>query len=190
MRTKDDQKRQSLLKATIKLVNEVGFAASSVSKIAKQANVSPSTLYVFFDNKEDLLVSTYLEIKYDLAKVLLNDFDDTLPIRDVIKKGWLGVFKWVSRNPQEYGYIEQFSNSPFNGLVDREKLETEYLPFIQVIQRGIDQKIIKDVDQTLISAFLFSPISKLANPMFCQNFKGGGPELDLAFTMAWDAIKL
>ena len=50
MRTKDDQKKEALFKATIKLVNEIGFASSSVSKIAKEANVSPSTIYVFFKN--------------------------------------------------------------------------------------------------------------------------------------------
>ena len=50
MRTKDEQKKEALFKATVKLVNEIGFAASSVSKIAKEASVSPSTLYVFFEN--------------------------------------------------------------------------------------------------------------------------------------------
>ena len=63
MRVKDDIKQDALFEATVKLVNEIGFAASSVSKIAKEAGVSPATLYVYYKNKEDLLVSTYIEIK-------------------------------------------------------------------------------------------------------------------------------
>jgi AcrR family transcriptional regulator len=61
----------ALFEATVKPVNEIGFAASSVSKVAREANVSPSTLYVFFKNKEDLLVSTYVDIKLDLSRAML-----------------------------------------------------------------------------------------------------------------------
>ena len=189
MRTKDDHKKEALFKATIKLVNEIGFAASSVSKIAKEADVSPSTIYVFFQNKEDLLVSTYLEIKYTLAQALLDDFDDRLPIRDIVKSAWFSVFKFVSHNLEAYDYIEQFANSPYSSLVDKEALEKEYLPLINVIARGMEQKIIKTVDMNIISAFLFSPVSRLANPRLCDGLEMDAENLEQAFDMAWDAIK-
>ena len=118
MRTKDDQKKVALFKATVNLVNDIGFASSSVSKIAKEANVSPSTIYVFFKNKEDLLVSTYVEIKHDLAAALLADFDDTLPIRDIIKGAWFSLFKYISNHLEDYGYMEQFANSPYSALAN------------------------------------------------------------------------
>ena len=56
MRTKDGIKQEALFEATVKLVNEIGFASSSVSKIAKQAGISPATIYIYYKNKEDLLV--------------------------------------------------------------------------------------------------------------------------------------
>jgi len=190
MRTKDDQKKEALFKATTKLVNEIGFAASSVSKIAGEANVSPSTIYVYFKNKEDLLVSTYLEIKYRLADALLHDFDDSLPIRDIIKNAWLSVFNFVSNQLEEYDYIEQFANSPYSSRVDKEALEKEYLPLINVLARGIEQKIIKNVDMNIISAFLFNPVSRLANPRLCHGLEMDAEHLEQAFDMAWDAIRL
>ncbi len=190
MRIKDDQKKEALFKATVKLVNKIGFASSSVSKIAKEANVSPSTIYVFFKNKEDLLVSVYLEIKHNLADALLADFDDSLPIRDIIKSAWFSVFSFVSSNLKSYDYCEQFANSPYSSLVDKEALEREYLPLINVLIKGIDQKIIKNVDMNILSAFLFNPISRLANPRLCHGLEMDQEKLELAFTMAWDAIKL
>ena len=63
MRQKDELKQDAIIHATVRLVNEIGFAASSVSKIAKAANVSPATIYIYYKNKEDLLVSTYISIK-------------------------------------------------------------------------------------------------------------------------------
>lgn len=189
MRPKDEQKKQALFKATIKLVNETGFAASSVSKIAKEANVSPSTLYVFFKNKEDLLVSTYIHIKLRMSEALLEDFDDTLPIRDVIKKIWFKTFKFISSELDKYDYIEQFANSPYSSLVDNELIEKQYAPIINLLLKGIEQKIIKDVDIDFLVAFIFSPLSRLANPRLCQTLEMDESNLDIAFTMAWDAIK-
>jgi AcrR family transcriptional regulator len=190
MRTKDDQKKEALFKATVKLVNEIGFASSSVSKIAKEANVSPSTLYVFFKNKEDLLVSTYVEIKHKLSKALLDDFDDNQPIRDIIKSAWFSVFYYISNNMEDYSYVEQFANSPYSSLVDEETLEKEFIPIINVFQKGIEQKIIKNVDMNFLSAFMWNPISRLANPRLCHGLEMDEENLELAFTMAWDAIKL
>ena len=77
MRVKDQDKQTALFEATVKTVNEMGFVAASVSKIAKEANVSPATLYVYYDNKEDLLVSTYIEIKKNFSRAILKDFDTT-----------------------------------------------------------------------------------------------------------------
>ena len=39
MRLQDKNKKAAIFHATIKLVNEIGFVAASVSKIAKEANV-------------------------------------------------------------------------------------------------------------------------------------------------------
>ena len=189
MRIKDDRKKEALFKATVKLVNEIGFASSSVSKIAKEANVSPSTIYVFFDSKEDLLVATYMEIKHRLSESLLADFDESLPIRDIIKTAWFGVFKFISDNLEDYDYVEQFANSPYSALVDKDALEKEYIPLMMVLQRGIEQKIIKNVDMNLLGAFMFNPISRLANPRLCHDLEMNAENLELAFIMAWDAIK-
>ena len=52
MRTKDEEKQDALFEATVKLVNEIGFAASSVAKIAKEANVSAATLYIYYRNNQ------------------------------------------------------------------------------------------------------------------------------------------
>ena len=190
MRTKDDQKKEALFRATVKLVNKIGFASSSVSKIAKEANVSPSTIYVFFNNKEDLLVSTYKEIKHNLSDALLADFDVTLPIRDIIKTLWFSVFSYVSENLDDYSYCEQFANSPYSEMVDREFLEREYAPIITVFQKGIEQKIIKNVDMNFLGAFIFNPISRLSNPRLSPGLEMNEENLEIAFTMAWDAIKL
>jgi len=190
MRTKDDEKQEALFEATVKLVNEVGFVSSSVSKIAKEADVSPATIYVYYKNKEDLLVSTYIDIKRNLSKAVLTNFDDTLPIRDILKNVWFNTFDYISNHLQYFKFTEQFSNSPYSSLVNREAVEHNFDPVINVLQRGIDQKIIKNVSFDILAAFMFHPIIALSNSQLCQDFELSEENVETTFTLAWDAIKL
>ena len=190
MRTKDDEKEAALFEATVKLVNEIGFASSSVSKIAGEAGVSPATIYVYYKNKEDLLVSTYIQIKQNLSKALLKDFNDQLPIRDILRNVWLNMFEYISNNPEYYKFIEQFSNSPYSSLVNKQEVEQYFVPLIKVLQTGIEQKIIKNVNFDILTAFMYHPITVLANPSLCQDFELNAGNIEIAFTLAWDAVKL
>ena len=190
MRVKDDEKRQALFEATIQLVNEVGFASSSVSKIAKVANVSPSTLYIYHKNKEDLLVSAYMEVKREMAAAFASDFDDTAPIRDILHNAWFSLFEYTNTNPKKYRYAEQFSNSPYLTLADHEELEKHFSPLLAVIHRGVEQKIIKEVECELLVAYLFQPVPFLADVWNRKGRHMNEEEMETAFTMAWDAIKL
>jgi AcrR family transcriptional regulator len=190
MRTKDEEKIEALFQATVKLVNEIGFAASSVSKIAKEAQVSPATLYVYHKNKEDLLVSTYVAIKRELSRAVLQNLDEDRPIRDTLRRVWYNLFNHISSHLDHFRYMEQFGNSPYTDLVDHTILERFLEPLFRVVQRGIDEKIIKDVDRDILGVYIWHPVTVLANPRHCKSFKITAKNIEDAFTMSWDAIKL
>ncbi|MFC2134381.1 TetR/AcrR family transcriptional regulator [Bacteroidota bacterium] len=190
MRIKDENKQEAIIKATVKLVNEIGFVSSSVAKIAKEANVSPATLYIYYKNKEDLLVSTYVQIKQKMSAALLKDFDDTLPFRDILYKFWRNGFHFISANRSFYQFTEQFSNSPYSDLVNKDEMEKHFAPMIKVLQKGIEQKVIKDVSFDILAAFIFYPMMILSNPKHCAAFELNEENIEKAFILAWDAIKL
>lgn len=190
MRHKDEAKQEAIIRATVKLVNEIGFVSSSVSKIAREANVSPATLYIYYENKEDLLVSTYIDIKRRMSEAALEGFDDGLPIRDIIKKLWFNLFRFIADNPGDFQYTEQFGNSPYSSLIDKSEVEKHFAPMVEIIQRGIRQKIIKDVPLQVLQIFILYPILILANPRLCVDFDCDEQSIETAFDMAWDAIKL
>ncbi len=190
MRTKDEEKQEALFEATVKLVNDIGFAASSVAKIAKEANVSSATLYVYHRNKEDLLVSTFLAIKRKISRAMLEGFNAHRPIRDILEKVWFNMFRFSTEHSDYFHFAEQFSNSPYADLVDRDKVESYFHPLIQVLQKGIEQKIIKDVSFDILRAFMFYPIVALSNSRVCRNFEICDNNIETAFRLAWDAVKL
>lgn len=190
MRIKDESKQQAIISATINLVNEIGFAASSVAKIAKRAGVSPATLYIYYENKEDLLVSTYIQIKTCMANSIMTQFDPSRPIRDELMQAGENLYHYISENPSLFFFTEQFANSPFSDLVDKQQLEAAFQPLFQLLQSGIDQKLIKNVPFELLLAHLYYPIYNLVNPRISPDFKASRENIKSSLIMAWDAIKL
>ncbi len=190
MRHKDEYKQDAIIRATVKLVNKIGFVSSSVSKIAKEANVSPATIYIYYKNKEDLLVSTYLAIKDKMGKAVLKDFDPELPIRDIFRNVWFNMFDFIENNLDLFEFTEQFANSPFTELVKKDEIEQSFEPLIRIMNIGIEQKIIKDVPFDVLTAFAFYPIFTLSNARICNTFEKTSRNIETAFDLSWDAIKL
>jgi TetR/AcrR family fatty acid metabolism transcriptional regulator len=56
---KNSDKYQRILEAASKVFAEQGYYSSTVSQIAKEAGVADGTIYLYFKNKEDILVQFY-----------------------------------------------------------------------------------------------------------------------------------
>lgn len=50
-----------IIDAAVVVIAENGYHQSQVSKIAKQAGVADGTIYLYFKNKEDILISLFKE---------------------------------------------------------------------------------------------------------------------------------
>ncbi|MBS4216920.1 TetR/AcrR family transcriptional regulator [Bacillus sp. FJAT-49711] len=54
-------KYKQIIDAAVIVIAENGYHQSQVSKIAKQAGVADGTIYLYFENKEDILISVFRE---------------------------------------------------------------------------------------------------------------------------------
>jgi AcrR family transcriptional regulator len=190
MRSKDESKRQALMAATVRTVNESGFASASVSTIANAAGVSPATLYTYFGNKDDLLVSTYRAVMAAWSEGLFAGVDISLPIHDVLHDIWHNTFRYLKKHREDYLYTEQFSKSPYIQQISMEELQSFFGPLMAVIQRGVNDKILKDVHFHMHMMFFFYPILSLSNPGCGHEGIIGERTIETAFKLAWDAIRL
>ena len=71
MRRKDDEKEQRIRRSVITLMLKEGFNGTSIAKIAKMAGVSPATVYIYYENKEDMLQDIYLQYSDEVFDYLL-----------------------------------------------------------------------------------------------------------------------
>ncbi|MCH1627326.1 TetR/AcrR family transcriptional regulator [Fredinandcohnia quinoae] len=58
---KNKPKYKQIIDAAVIIIAENGFHQAQVSRIAKQAGVADGTIYLYFKNKEDILISLFQE---------------------------------------------------------------------------------------------------------------------------------
>ncbi|MEM9071840.1 MAG: TetR/AcrR family transcriptional regulator [Myxococcota bacterium] len=63
-------KRERILLAATKVFAQNGFYATRVSEIAKAAGVADGTIYLYFENKDDVLISIFQDRIGRLLKIL------------------------------------------------------------------------------------------------------------------------
>lgn len=114
MRAKDQNKRQSIRQKTIELVVKSGLDGFSMQKLAKAAGVSPATLYIYYKDREDLILQTCIEISNDLFEATIKDFDPDMHFAQGMKIQWSNRAAFFMKHPVELEFIEQIRYSPMH----------------------------------------------------------------------------
>ena len=112
MRTRDDAKEQTIRKKAIEMIFKEGFDGLSMQKLARAADVSPATIYLYFKNREDLLNQLYINIDEIFADATLKDFDPEMSFAEGLWIQWKNRFAYHVKYPLHVYFMEQFRTSP------------------------------------------------------------------------------
>lgn len=190
MRTKDHAKSEAIRRAAIDLIQKEGFEATSMSRIAREAGVSPATIYVYFENKEDLLNRTYLSVRREMSSAMLDGLDESLPIDEAFRTVWSNFYRYAVENPVDFAFGEQFANSPLVNRLSRDEGEGYYGPLIEMFERGKREGVFKDIPLAVFSAFAFFPVIGLIRNRQGENLIFGKELLEQVYEIAWDAVSV
>ncbi|MFB5265625.1 TetR/AcrR family transcriptional regulator [Paenibacillus enshidis] len=189
MRHKDEKKSESIFKAAIQLINEIGLSDASMSKIAKKAGVSASTIYVYFENKEDMLNKLYLSIKKKMSLEVFYNYDDSISIRAAFDHALRQFINFILTNKDEFLFVEQFSNSPLLHKLSLKEGIDLFEPIFNLFEKGKSQKVFKQVDTSLLHMFMFNPAMQYAKGYFGGQMELKEESVNELIQMCWDAVK-
>ena len=189
VRTKTEDKREAILLATLTLVNSNGFHAAPMSKIATEAGVSAGTIYLYFQNKEDLVNTLYRELKAKFSAQIFDSYNPETPVKIGFETIWRNVLQYKLNEPEEAVFLEQCDNTPMVSEASREYGLKTAQPLFDLWERGQKEGIIKPFCWRMLYAFSLYPIIYVA-----QSYSKAGKELNnevinSAFGASWDAIR-
>jgi AcrR family transcriptional regulator len=160
MRKKDDEKARSIKAAVVKMILQEGFHGASISKIAKMAGVSPATVYIYFENKENMLQDIYREYSEDIFAYLLDGVKKGMDGHQFIDLLVRSYYNYMLNHKEVFNYVEQFSNCPslVNGCSGRKGVSKIY----NLIEEMKKNHIMKDYSNEILLAMIFSPVKAIA----------------------------
>lgn len=189
MRHKDENKSEAIFQATIELLNEIGFSDISMSKIAKRANVSSATIYVYFENKEDMLAKLYLSVKEKLGRQMLSGLVPGMDTREFCERLMRNTLGFIMDNKDYFLFLDQFSTSPLIDKLCLEALDTMFAPLHEFAEEGKRRGELKPLNNSFLLAYCYFPVTLLAKAHFKGQLAASEENVMQMLRMSWDAVR-
>ena len=165
IKNRNGEKYHRIIAAATKVFARKGFFLAKVSDIAKEAQVADGTIYLYFENKDDILISLFEE---QMKAVLENMVQQISQEKDAVKKiekfalTHLRLIE-LNKNMAEIIQVELRQSSKFMKEYKNEKF-MQYLNLISdVIREGQEQGLFKkDVIPDIAKRAFFGALDEMS----------------------------
>ncbi|WP_394171800.1 TetR/AcrR family transcriptional regulator [Thalassotalea litorea] len=184
------QKYQAIIKAATKLFAEKGFHGTTVPEVAKQAGIGAGTIYLYFQNKEDLVNGVFQESKSKLKLYLARDIkiDQSQDLQQAFNVAWQNLCDFASENPQDFCFLELHEHSKYLNR-ESKRIEISILaPLRMIILQGKKQSKIKPLPAITLIAMIWGVFVGLFKANLHGYAKLNQSTLTSARDMCWDMI--
>lgn len=170
MRPKNLLKEEAIRSIALRIIAEEGLENLTMQKLAKAAGISPRTIYIKYENKEDLLVKLFIdEVLGAYEKAILQNFHPDMPFAPGIRQLWLNGFNYLTCNRNAFALLQHGKASPLLNRAYRQKNIKEgdfFAPIQQFLQLNAEAGLIRDFPHQVHRALLFSPLLDLVAEYF------------------------
>lgn len=162
MRIRDEEKVNLVKQKALESIVENGFEGFSMNKLAKSCGISVATLYIYYKDKDDLIISIAREEGDKMSDAMIKDFDPKASFEDGLRIQWINRHQYISRNPFSYLFFEQLRTSTYQDrFLDSfmKKFKVVIKEFMSnVVQRGEINPMPLEVFWSIAYAPLYSLI--------------------------------
>ena len=168
-----DARPQELLSAALALFVEHGFAATRLDEVARRAGVSKGTLYLYFENKEELfkaVIRATIVPNIEQSEQLMSSFKGSTAelFREVIGRwceqintaNMAGICKLMFAEASNFPELAQFYHTEV--IARKEQM------LIKLLQRGVDEGEFRELDLTVMPKIITAPIVMFM--LWCNSF--------------------
>jgi len=103
---------ERIFTATNDLMATVGLPNLSIHKIAKEAKISPGTIYLYFKNKDELLEQFARYIFKSFEETLEKDYDENQSFFQRYRKMWWNIWHFLDQDPTRVANMGQYEFLP------------------------------------------------------------------------------
>ncbi|MGO0060042.1 TetR/AcrR family transcriptional regulator [Brevibacillus fluminis] len=146
MAKKTGEKYQAIIDAAVRVIAKHGYHNSQVSRIAREAKVADGTIYLYFENKDDILISVFNEKMGQFIETCRDRISTAGTIQEKLYILIHAHLSQLAQNP-EFAIVTQIELRQSNEKISKgigEVLKT-YLTLIDgIIEAGIAEGVFRD----------------------------------------------
>jgi len=165
-KSKTNGKYHLILEAAIKVFAEQGFHQATISQIAREAGVADGTIYLYFKNKEDIMVNFFGYKTKQVFGRFREEVDKADNARDKLRlliKRHLEEFQ----RDRNMAVLYQTETRRFSRMCEEQIREMSklYLDLVsEIVESGQDEGLMrKDLYMGLVKRFIIGAIDEVIN---------------------------
>jgi len=185
-REKEEQKkrrREEILEAARTLIRTKGFAGSTMEDVAREAELSPAALYLYFKNKDELFASLSLEVLEGIVQGVERTFSQETDMANKfegIKQAFSEAYRFepsILLNLFSLQTGKQFNNLSPEFLSELNRISAQLVEiFTGFFDQGIREGLFQDHHRVALGDLVWSLFTGLVIWEESKNFFG--PEKD------------
>jgi TetR/AcrR family transcriptional repressor of multidrug resistance operon len=176
MRTRDEHKEARIRAKALEMAVKDGFDGLSMQKLARSAGVSPATIYIYFKDRDDLLLQLWLQEMKKMVDATLQGFDPSMRFDEGLKIQWLNRARFCMQNPVSMHFLEQIKYSPYHDAFFK-KMDTTFPKAMgEFVRNAINGKEIVKVPLEIFWSLAFAPLYQLVKMHMSGRGLRGGAE--------------
>jgi TetR/AcrR family transcriptional repressor of multidrug resistance operon len=114
MRTRNISKEQLVRQKAIELIVKDGLEGFSMNKLAKACKISVATLYIYYKDRDDLIIKIGVEEGKLMCDAMIKDFDPGVSFEEGMRIQWRNRYGYMVDNPLVASFFEQLQSSSYH----------------------------------------------------------------------------
>jgi AcrR family transcriptional regulator len=157
------------------MIADEGLEGLSMQKLAKAAGVSPATIYIYFKDRDDLILKLYGILHEKIFNATMENFAPEMTFADGLTQQWINRRKNYIENPKEHLFIEHCRHSPIHDKA-LEIYGNPYAPVMKkFLTRAIENKELVPLPFEIYWSVAYGPLYQLLKFHTQGKSKNGKP---------------
>jgi len=176
MRTRDENKQLAIREKALEMAVRDGFDGLSMQKLARAAAVSPATIYIYFKDRDDLILQLWLQEVKKMTDATLEGFDPSMRFDEGLRIQWLNRAKFCMQNPVSMHFLEQIKYSPYHETFSK-KMDSAFSKVMsEFVHHAIARKELVKLPLEVYWCIAFAPLYQLVKMHMSGRGVRPGPE--------------
>ena len=167
-------KYQAIIEAAVRVIAQQGYHNAQVSKIAKEAGVADGTIYVYFENKDDVLISVFKEKMGQFIEAIHRKMKPLPSVREKLHCLISMHFGNMAKN-KNYAVVTQIELRRANPVVQegiRQTLKKYFDLIDDLVEEGKQEGLFpKDLDRRLARKMIFGTLDQVVTAWIMKGAK-------------------